>query len=446
MGRGTALPLRWIVLGGAVLLVLAVLVRGGFANALATAGLLTLIVGGGAAIAGRAKWVGIASRKAAGIVVTAGFVALAVGASVATPTEPTAAASDPAPTTPASASPTDDEAATKAAEKTLTEAETQESAVPEAQQTGGELSDLAAEDAVQAAAPTTALAALAAIGVKGRAPRTGYDRDQFGAGWVDVDRNGCDTRNDILARDLTGETFKPGTRNCVVLTGTLADPYSARTIAFQRGQTTSDDVQIDHVVALSDAWQKGAQQWDAARRTQFANDPLNLLAVDGPLNMQKGDGDAATWLPPNRSYRCDYVARQVAVKATYQLWMTQAERNAIATLLSSCPNQMLPAGVVVQVPHRQPERAPAAAPAPAPAPKPAPAPAPAPQPAPAPAAKPAPAPAPAPQPAPAPPPPPASVSYANCDAVRAAGAAPVYAGQPGYSRKLDRDGDGVGCE
>src|SRR3954453_538842 len=399
MGRGTALPLRWIVLGGAVLLVLAVLVRGGFANALATAGLWVTGAGWRRASAGGAGWVGIASRKAAGIVVTAGFVALAVGASVATPTEPTAAASDPAPTTPASASPTDDEAATKAAEKTLTEAETQESAVPEAQQTGGELSDPAAEDAVQAAAPTTALAALAAIGVKGRVPRTGYDRDQFGAGWVDVDRNGCDTRNDILARDLTGETFKPGTHNCVVLTGTLADPYSARTIAFQRGQTSSDDVQIDHVVALSDAWRKGAQQWDAARRTQFANDPLNLLAVDGPLNMQKGDGDAATWLPPNRSYRCAYVARQVAVKATYQLWMTQAERNAIATLLNSCPNQPLPAGVVVQLPDRRPERAPAAAPAPAPAPQPAP------------------APAPAPQPAPAPPPAPASVSYANCDAV-----------------------------
>jgi hypothetical protein len=276
---------------------------------------------------------------------------------------------------------------------------------------------------VEAAAPTTALAALAAIEVKGRAPRTGYDRDLFGSGWVDVDRNGCDTRNDILARDLAGEAFKPGTRNCVVLTGNLADPYSGRAIAFQRGQTTSEAVQIDHVVALSDAWQKGAQQWDAARRTQFANDPLNLLAVDGPLNMQKGDGDAATWLPPNRSYRCAYVARQVAVKATYHLWMTQAERNAIATVLSSCPDEPLPAGVVVQLPPRQP----APAPAPAPAPKPAPAPAP----------KPAPAPA---------PPAPVGVSYANCDAVRAAGAAPLYAGQPGYSRKLDRDGDGVGCE
>src|SRR3954470_20244708 len=413
MGRATTLPLRWIVLGGAVLLVLAVLVHGGFANALATAGLLILMVGGGAAIAGRARWAGIASRKAAGIVVTAGFVALAVGASVATPTEPTAAASDPDPTTPASASPTDDEAATEAAEKTLAEAETQESAVPQAQPAGGELSDGAAEDAVEAAAPTTALAALAAIEAKGRAPRTGYDRDLFGSGWADGDRTGCDTRNDILARDLAGETFKPGTRNCVVLTGALADPYTGRTIAFQRGQDTSDDVQIDHVVALSNSWQTGAQGWDAARRTAFANDPLNLLAVDGPLNMQKGDGDAATWLPPNKPYRCAYVARQVAVKVTYGLWMTQAERNAIATVLSACPGEPLPGDVVANVPVKTTA---AAAPAAA-ATSAAPAPAPAPVVVPAPAPSPAPAPAPTPEPAPAPVPAPAAVDvyYQNCD-------------------------------
>ena len=131
-------------------------------------------------------------------------------------------------------------------------------------------------------------------------------------------------------------------------------------------------MQIDHVVALSDAWQKGAQGLDAARRTAFANDPLNLLAVDGPLNMPKGDGDAATWLPPNKAYRCAYVARQVAVKVSYGLWMTQAEENAIATVLSSCPDEPLPGGVVAQIPL--PAATPVAAPAPAPAPKPAPAP------------------------------------------------------------------------
>jgi len=133
-----------------------------------------------------------------------------------------------------------------------------------------------------------------------------------------------------------------GTRDCVVLTGTLADPYTATKISFVRGQDTSNAVQIDHVVALSDAWQKGAQKLDADTRRAFANDPLNLLAVDGPANQAKGDGDAATWLPSNKSYRCQYVARQVAVKAKYSLWVTQAEHDAIARVLKSCPDQSLP--------------------------------------------------------------------------------------------------------
>ena len=252
----------------------------------------------------------------------------------------------------------------------------------------------------------SALQALAEVEVKGRAPRTGYDRALFGPRWADTDRNGCDTRNDVLARDLTDETVEDGTRDCVVLSGTLADPYSGGTIAFRRGEDTSDDVQIDHVVALSDAWQKGAQGWDEARRTLFANDPLNLLAVDGRLNQQKGDGDAATWLPPNRSYRCAYVARQVAVKAAYDLWATQAEHDAMARVLSACPAEPVPAG------HAAPASTPAA-------------------------------PAPASTTVEAAPP---AVAYADCTAVRAAGAAPVRRGDPGYAGHLDGDGDGVGCE
>ncbi|WP_346619969.1 DUF1524 domain-containing protein [Blastococcus montanus] len=250
-------------------------------------------------------------------------------------------------------------------------------------------------DGVQAGRGS-ALEALDELEVKGRAPRTGYDRDLFGSGWVDTDRNGCDTRNDVLARDLTGETFRPGTRNCVVLTGTLADPYSGRTISFQRGQDTSDDVQVDHVVALSDAWQKGAQQWDGATRTAFANDPLNLLAVDGPLNMQKGDGDAATWLPPDTGYRCAYVARQVAVKVAYGLWATPAERDAMSGVLARCPDEPLPAATAVA---DQPETAPSD-----------------------------------------------GASYADCGAVRAAGAAPIHVGDPGWRPSFDGDGDGIGCE
>ena len=189
---------------------------------------------------------------------------------------------------------------------------------------------------VPTGAAGSALALLETLEVKGRAPKTGYSRDEFGSAWLDVDRNGCDTRNDILARDLTAIT---GSGTCRVLTGTLVDPYTADTISFVRGQGTSELVQIDHVVALSDAWQKGATRLTPAQRESFANDPLNLLAVDGQANSQKGDGDAATWLPPNRAFRCAYVARQVSVKAAYGLWVTPAEHDAIARILASCPDE-----------------------------------------------------------------------------------------------------------
>jgi hypothetical protein len=188
--------------------------------------------------------------------------------------------------------------------------------------------------------PNRALAALATLAVKGRAPKTGYDREEFGPSWSDADHNGCDTRNDILNRDLTARTWRAGTHGCVVLTGTLAEPYTGRSVAFDKSRAI--DVHIDHVVALADAWQKGGQLLTAARRLAFANDPLNLLAVDGPTNAAKGDGDAATWLPPNKPFRCAYVARQVAVKARYALWTTPAEHAAIARVLATCPGQSLP--------------------------------------------------------------------------------------------------------
>ncbi|MBD8061383.1 GmrSD restriction endonuclease domain-containing protein [Oceanitalea stevensii] len=250
-------------------------------------------------------------------------------------------------------------------------------------------------------AAATALAAARELEVKGRAPRTGYERELFGSGWVDTDRNGCDTRNDILARDLTDLTYRPGTRACVVTSGTLADPFSGETIDFVRGNETSTAVQVDHVVALSDAWQKGAQQWDGETRVRFANDPLNLLAVDGPLNGQKGDGDTATWLPPHRPFRCAYVARQVGVKHAYGLWVTQAEQDAMVRVLTDCPEEPLPTGAAPEV------TAPAAGTPAAPG---------------------------------------DDVPYASCREARAAGAAPVRVGDPGYGRHLDGDGDGVGCE
>jgi hypothetical protein len=189
------------------------------------------------------------------------------------------------------------------------------------------------------AATGSAAEALATLPVKGRAPKTDYAREQFGAGWADVGE--CDMRQYILARDLTDEQLD--TDGCTVLAGRLADPYTGAFIDFRRGTTTSSDVQIDHVIALSNAWQTGAQQLDEARRAELANDPLNLLAVDGRTNQQKSDGDAATWLPPNKTYRCQYVARQIAVKAKFTLWVTDAERGAMADVLASCPDQRLPA-------------------------------------------------------------------------------------------------------
>jgi hypothetical protein len=192
------------------------------------------------------------------------------------------------------------------------------------------------------AKPGLAAAVLETLPVKGRAPKTGYSRDQFGQTWADVNRNGCDTRNDILKRDLISITYKPKTRDCVVLTGILEDRYSGETINFVRGNISSMDVQIDHVVALSNAWQTGAFKLTMIERTALANDPLNLFAVKGRLNSQKSDGDAATWLPPLKSYRCAYVAQQIAVKAKYSLWVTAPEKSAILGILAKCPNQNLP--------------------------------------------------------------------------------------------------------
>jgi hypothetical protein len=178
--------------------------------------------------------------------------------------------------------------------------------------------------------PSSALALLATLVVKGRAPMTGYTRAQFGPAWPSVD--GCDERNDVLRRDLTDTVLRD---DCVVLSGTLVSPYSATTIHFVRGPHSAD-VQIDHVVALGDAWQTGAQQWSAQQREAFANDPLELLAVDAHSNEQKGDADAASWLPSNKAFRCTYVGTQVQVKARYRLWVTSAEHDAMRRVLVNC--------------------------------------------------------------------------------------------------------------
>ncbi|MGP5387744.1 GmrSD restriction endonuclease domain-containing protein [Brachybacterium tyrofermentans] len=392
------------------------------------------------------KW---PSRVISGVVAV-GFVAMmAIAGSIDTPTTPPqpeavaaeAAADDgdqQAPTETPAETPAATPAETDPSEEPTTEAAPTTTPAPEP--TTPEPSPT--PETVEAA-DGTALAMLAGLDEKGRAPKTDYDRDSFG--WRnDVDRNGCDTRNDILRRDLHEISLKGGTQGCVVQLGTLDSPYSGDTVDFDRANSTID---IDHVVALSDAWQTGAAQWDEDTRVAFANDPLNLLAVESGLNRQKGDGDAATWLPPKKDYRCEYVSRQIAVKDKYELWVKPAEADAMRGVLADCDgfaaiedDGTVPAAGEGDVVGTWEEPAPE------------------------------PEPEPEPEPAPAPAPEKSSTGgssssegssssddsgsssgggstyYKNCDAVRAAGAAPIHAGDPGYSKKLDRDGDGVGCE
>ncbi len=178
-----------------------------------------------------------------------------------------------------------------------------------------------------------------------RLPVKGWDRDTdfrrsaFGEAWsddVDVEfgHNGCNTRDDVLRRDLADLVVRPGT--CYAQSGTLHDPYGGVTIAFTRGPTTSDVVQIDHLVSLSDAWYKGARGWTDQRRRDFANDPRNLLAVDGKANFDKAFRDVASWLPPNAAFRCEFVARVVVVKTAYGLWVSAKEKRAITDVLADC--------------------------------------------------------------------------------------------------------------
>ncbi|MFC5939489.1 HNH endonuclease family protein [Corynebacterium choanae] len=193
------------------------------------------------------------------------------------------------------------------------------------------------------ASPVEATQLLATLPIRGRSPKTGYSRQAFGDRWTDdvtveFGHNGCDTRNDILRRDLSQVVTKPGTRDCVVLSGDFLEPYTGTPLHFQRGKDTSPLVQIDHVVALGDAWQKGAQQLAPEQRQNFANDPDNLLAVMGRVNTQKSASDAASWQPPNTAFRCAYAIRQIVVKHRYALWVTQAEHDALAASLQRCPS------------------------------------------------------------------------------------------------------------
>lgn len=177
---------------------------------------------------------------------------------------------------------------------------------------------------------------LEKLDIKGRAPKTGYSREEFYKSWPSVD--GCNLRQRILKREL-GDSVVLDTDKCTVISGEFDEPYTGSHLVFYEKSDLSKGLQIDHVVALSDAWQKGAQYLSKETRYEIATDPLNLLAVDSSVNQGKSDGDAATWLPPNKAFRCQYVARQVSVKYKYELWVTQAEHDAIARILNTCPNE-----------------------------------------------------------------------------------------------------------
>ena len=272
-----------------------------------------------------------------------------------------------------------------------------------------------------------AAALLATIAVRERGPKLGYARDQYGPAWADTDRNGCDTRNDILRRDLGDANFKPGTRECAVLAGTLPDPYTNTRIHFERGGAS--EVDVDHVVALGNAWVTGAAGWPFKQRVALANDPLNLLAVEASANRAKSDGDAATWLPPNKAYRCAYVARQIAVKVKYGLWVTPPEREAMARVLRACPDELAPVGDAPTMAPIHPPEPPRTEPT---------------------QHRPVAA---APEPhgeTPASPPPATRASdpnYGTCKQAKASHAGPYVRGKdPEYAYYQDRDGDGIVCE
>ncbi len=382
---------RWFGWGGLGITALLGAAVGGVSGFFGLAGTYLLVIAVVALIRGRVAWARLRSPGTAAGALGIALALTVMGGATATRTEHAPEAAPRASSAPSRSMSPSPSPSTESPSPSVTRPPTASSI---------ETSDIPAN-----AAEGTAIAAVAGLTVKGRAPKTGYTRDAFGQAWFDTDRNGCDTRNDILRRDLVEKDMKNW---CKVLAGTRKpDPYTGEKIRFESG--AASEIDIDHVVALSDAWQKGAARWPAGKRLTFANDPLGLLAVDAAANRAKGESDAATWLPPNKSYRCQYVARQVAVKLKYQLWVTSAERDAMVTVLSTCGGTPLPAPGPAPTVAALPKSAPQAATVPGTT-------------------------------------APSSVYYVNCDAVRAAGAAPLLTGQPGYSRKLDRDGDGRACQ
>ena len=328
---------RLVITSGAVLLTAALGLLAGVSGALVLGGIAAALAGFIGLI--RPGWVGVPTRVPTGITAGAGVVLLVAGAAIAPPVDPTVALP---PSATASASPSQ---ATRTPLPTSSQSTpaptvrpTRKPAPTPASPTTHGPTRTSTPSTERKPAAGTALAGLADLTVKGRGPKTGYTRDQFGTGWA-TRPDGCNTRQTVLRRDL-GNVKLLAADTCIVLGGRLNDPYTGAAVT---AKTTSiDDLEADHVVALSDAWQKGGRTLTRTQREAFANDLLNLQTTIGAVNASKGDGDAATWLPPNTNYRCPYVARQIAVKTRYNLSVTKAEKAAMLRVLGRCPNQRLP--------------------------------------------------------------------------------------------------------
>ena len=189
--------------------------------------------------------------------------------------------------------------------------------------------------------PSAAAAALVDLRIAEKTSMDGYERGcgegegcVFGPAWADVDRNGCDQRNDVLHRDLTDVQVREGTQGCVVVAGILDDPYTGAVLPFVK--TDAALVPIDHVVPLAAAWVQGAAEWTPEDRAYFANDVANLIATTRSENSAKSDSTADEWVPPDPTYGCSYATVVITVKDAYDLAVTPAEAGALEGLLATC--------------------------------------------------------------------------------------------------------------
>lgn len=167
------------------------------------------------------------------------------------------------------------------------------------------------------------------------APPAPYDRAEFGQRWADVDRSGCDQRNESLSSAMTEISYRAGTHDCVVETGTFHDAYDGTSWSFAKSED-GGGVQIDHVVPLAHAWEMGAGDWTEDEREVFANELINLQPTAGTYNGSKGSRGPLEWMPVDETYHCTYLRRWTQIKVTWELAVTDDERTFLSDSLMVC--------------------------------------------------------------------------------------------------------------